>query len=385
MNIEQKHFFDILNKAIHGTQFFVSEEESKTLSKHFLRQDMAVMVCGGNDKTLFPMLQKKAMEEIVQFYRIFSFFRELNLLLQKENIHYYVLKGFGLCALYPREEMRCMSDVDIYVPNEKDFEKIQQLFAERNYQISSYQVGHHTEYYCVSQGDIIKCEVHRQLVDSLGDKKATRRAEKIFLEELGNKQVMLTLMDVTFPVLPPTLDLWYNLMHMLHHFIGYGIGIRPLCDITLFVEKKGNEVDKKQLQHCLQKSGMQRFANVVFSLCKDLFHLEIFLLDKEEPEDAEAFLEDLWTYDEETRLRERSPIDMNNSKLVSYISVCHRQMKYHFPKVSKVFLFWPVLWTITIYRFVKDSKTNKIERVDVILQKNDNRRNLAHSILKKGS
>lgn len=383
MNKEQNLFFEILNKAIHGFPFLVDAEDEAMLSHHFLRQDLAVVVCGNQKQRSFPMLQKKAMEDVMQFYRIFSFFRELNKLLQEEGIHYYILKGFGLCGLYPREEMRRMSDVDVYIPDAVQFEKVQKLFADKNYQISSFQTGHHVEYYCVCNNDIIKCELHAKLVDSLGDKKVTEKAEKLFLEELGMHTVKETLLDVEFPILPPTLDLWYNMMHILHHFLGYGIGIRPLCDITLFIEKKAEEINNKQLRNCLQKSGMSDFADAILTLCHDLLGLENNKFDYQKSEYAESLLNDLWFYDENTRTRERSPINISRNKFISYVAVCHRQMKYHFPKLSKIPVLWPGLWVVTIVRFLKDVKSKKVEGVDVILQENENRRRLAYNLLRK--
>lgn len=47
----------------------------------------------------------------------------------------------------------------------------------------------------------------------------------------------------TYPVLPPTENVFYMLHHMLKHYLYSGFGSRLLCDFTLYLERYASEVN----------------------------------------------------------------------------------------------------------------------------------------------
>ena len=49
-------------------------------------------------------------------------------------------------------------------------------------------------------------------------------------------------------------------------------------------------------------------------------------------------------------------VALSGNGLFDYVREFHHQMHLNFPKAGKVFLFWPVLWTITLVRFLRNNR-----------------------------
>lgn len=57
------------------------------------------------------------------------------------------------------------------------------------------------------------------------------------------KPSFVELYGQTYPVLPPTENVFYMLHHMLKHYLYSGFGSRLLCDFTLYLERYASEVN----------------------------------------------------------------------------------------------------------------------------------------------
>jgi hypothetical protein len=60
-------------------------------------------------------------------------------------------------------------------------------------------------------------------------------------------------------------------------------------------------------------------------------------------------------------LRGNTPID--------YFREFHHQMKLNFPKVSKIFLIWPILWIVTFVRFMVNNKKVRNVKLSAVVTK----------------
>ena len=58
---------------------------------------------------------------------------------------------------------------------------------------------------------------------------------------------------VRIPVLEPTLNLLYTFLHLYHHFIELGVGLRQFCDVAILVRQQ--QFDKDKLKEYLKKLG----------------------------------------------------------------------------------------------------------------------------------
>ena len=65
---------------------------------------------------------------------------ELVSLLEKEKIHYIILKGTAIAAYYPEPRLRTMGDVDLYVP-QNHYNQAIELMREKGY----FEIKHESE------------------------------------------------------------------------------------------------------------------------------------------------------------------------------------------------------------------------------------------------
>ena len=49
-------------------------------------------------------------------------------------------------------------------------------------------------------------------------------------------------------------------------------------------------------------------------------------------------------------------VALRGNGLFDYVREFHHQMHLNFPKAGKIFLFWPVLWMITLIRFLRNNR-----------------------------
>ena len=71
--------------------------------------------------------------------------------------------------------------------------------------------------------------------------------------------------------------------------------------------------------------------------------------------ETEIFMEELMDAEEFGKAKNRM-VALRGNGLFDYVREFHHQMHLNFPKAGKVFLFWPVLWTITLVRFLRNNK-----------------------------
>lgn len=73
------------------------------------------------------------------------------------------------------------------------------------------------------------------------------------------KPSFVELYGQTYPVLPPTENVFYMLHHMLKHYLYSGFGSRLLCDFTLYLERYASRLI---LKNPLLVPGIENFSSV---------------------------------------------------------------------------------------------------------------------------
>ncbi len=390
----QKEFFDLLTQSIGKTTTKKQYTNLEQVYLEFQKRKMCPLVYDTIRKTDVNFesssfregFKKSAVEMAISYHLMFAFYAELQDWLHQNRIQYVLLKGFSLATLYPQAEMRTFQDVDIYIPDWEQFQLVEKHFSESGYHASEKSTGHHTEYYApMPGGGVVKCELHQHLISEHMDKKTLRYIEDYFANVVKNNTYTIEIMDRKIPVLPPTENLCYLFLHMIHHFLGYGIGIYPLIDITLFWEQNRNSIDMEALCECFRRTKCIHFAKYILHICREQLQMdENPALDKItdvaiDATLADKLLKDLWEYEQEGVRESRSPIQLEKNRIIAYVRICHKQMKYHYPNASKVFVTWPFLWIVTIFKFLKTQKRNGTKTV---LNQNQERTILAKHFIK---
>ena len=151
-------------------------------------------------------------------------------LLNSNTIPYVILKGTSSGNYYPDGKTRCSGDIDFIVDND-DLEKTRALLLENEYVLDNDNSPIHYEF----RKGKVRVELHKK-ISGIPDNKYgpyfVKSVDKIIedavLENGFNRPSDFHHGIVIF-------------LHMLHHLLNNGIGIRHLCDWACFVNKTHTE------------------------------------------------------------------------------------------------------------------------------------------------
>ncbi len=182
--------------------------------------------------------------------------------LKDEGIRSVLLKGQAYARAYPISSLRQCGDIDIYV-GEDQYRSAYEATKKLDWE-SKEKFHRHSKHYGFTLNGV-RIELHSfagQLVSKASDK----RFQAWSRHEL--KSTCDTLLIEGKPILVPTpiFDVIFVFLHMYHHFIFGGIGLRQVCDWTMLLHKHSKEIDKVKLRKLLEDfkllKAWQRFTPI---------------------------------------------------------------------------------------------------------------------------
>ncbi len=176
---------------------------------------------------------------------------EIDTMLRKVGISPILLKGESMSAIYPRPESRNCGDIDLYVDPD-DYARAAALLSTRFETLTKT-----TEKHGSFRRGRYNIELHfRTLVPQ---RPWCRRAYDDYSRSVlsqAKERLPLPFAEGKVLVPPVTYNAIFLLGHIYHHFIEGGIGLRQICDWTLFVDRHGAEWDREELSSLLERFGM---------------------------------------------------------------------------------------------------------------------------------
>lgn len=312
-------------------------------------------------KLLQEVLQRQTVTSAIMYYRMTNFVFMILNFMRKERIHGCILKGVGLSAYYPKEEMRKVGDVDLYIPNLKEFESFCRILKKHGFEQQKSITDHHISFFYIQEGVRLELEVHKKPINSQTNTSFNKAVEKIFEPfSKWNKFPEVTIINGQIPVLPVEENAFYLLLHMLQHFLNGGMGIRLLCDWVVFFQKE--TVSSEKFLSFLKQSKIEGFAYMVTGICITFLGLSkkrVPWLEGHMPKerDMELFLKDIFDGGEfGGQDRSRMLIPIKPLSLFTYFKELHRQMRLRFHRAGRVFILWPLLWLITGIIFIYNNR-----------------------------
>lgn len=183
-------------------------------------------------------------------------------LLQSEGITPILLKGQGVARNYPNPLRRQCGDIDLYI-GEKEYQRACDLLTQWGFVVDN-DTESHKHYHFDWKGAHI--EFHRiaeRHYHPIRNRKFQRWTQ---YHLLGNNSRKWNLNQVEIGLPPVNFDALYIFNHIFHHFITSGIGLRQLCDWTLYLYVFGNQIDRDELHKDLKTLGLlhawQVFGNI---------------------------------------------------------------------------------------------------------------------------
>ena len=296
-------------------------------------------------------------------YKFLVIYEKVKEAFERAGIQFCIMKGFAAAQDYPVPDVRKLSDLDILLPDPEALPRAKQVLEEIGFTTQEEQYANH--HLCMREPGGKLIEIHNMLAEPFDDAKVNAYLEKL-VPECRKHIVVKEIMDVDIPVLTDAYHAFELLMHMLQHFLLAGFGIKMLCDWVVLWNRGLSEEDRKQYMELVEKSRVKGFSDAITRVCIRYLGLKrdnvLWMglydgkLSREELDaEREEFTADLFEAGEFGKVKGRM-VALRGSGPFDYIREFHHQMHINFPKAGKCFLLWPVLWVITLVRFLRNNK-----------------------------
>ena len=178
---------------------------------------------------------------------------------------YLILKGFASAAYYPVPALRDFGDVDFLVADDLQ-EPVQKELLAAGYRIEGEENDHHL----VFKKPFCHLELHREPpgipAGEIGEK---IRAYLAPLQETAAEQTLDSeYLHLAFRAPDPARHGLILLLHMQHHMLAEGLGLRHLLDWGFFVAKTHDlPFWRAELLPLLEQIGLLTYAGVMTKTC----------------------------------------------------------------------------------------------------------------------
>ena len=295
-------------------------------------------------------------QTVIQHYRLIFLTKYVCNILKEKGIDTVVLKGLAAAREYPEMLYRKSGDVDLYLLDKSKEKEAVELMKNAGFQFFEEDQKENHQTVLVSS-DGIKIELHTMITEPFSDKRANERIA-LFEENIKDYVETVSIWGNDFPVLQRGAFAFTLLLHALQHFMRAGFGIKLLCDMAALFENGLSDKEKETYLYLIKDCRLIGFSKVILSVCvyylglgKDKVPHELCEIEK-----CDAFLEDVLKAEEFGRKDANRMAVVSGNGLWGYFKEFHHQMKLSFPKASKVFIIIPVLWVITLVRFLINNK-----------------------------
>jgi len=307
-------------------------------------------------ESLKRKVEVAAQRTVQQQYRLLFLGKYLTQLLAEHQIPTVLMKGVAMGAYYPVPELRRSGDVDLLLLHINDVEKAKTILKQEGYTEDPEQHALHHVGFSTPEG--IEIELHTMLAEPFDNEK-TNTCLKEALDEVTKSVEIADVMGVELPVLPNSFFAFEILLHMLQHFLREGFGLKLLCDWVLLWQKEWSEQEQEKYLNLLERAGIRGFSDTVTLTCVRYLGLSESLISWMNIKDnypVPEFMREILDAEEFGKSNKKRMVVMRGTGLFDYVREFHHQMRLNFPRAGKCFLLWPVLWVITLIRFLRNNR-----------------------------
>lgn len=209
------------------------------------------------DKRLMTFYRSCAIQMVALQTWKSAEFHPLLQALQEAGIQPLVVKGVTCRELYPNPDHRLSSDEDVLIDPEQ-FAACHRVLTEfglttRDPDNDSYEVGY------VRPDSSLYVEIHRSLFP---DEHTAYGDMNRFFTDVRSRAVQ----QRGVPTLHPTDHMLYLLCHAFKHFLHSGFGVRQVCDLILYANAYGSQIDWNYILTCCREIRAEQFAAGLFRI-----------------------------------------------------------------------------------------------------------------------
>ena len=300
-------------------------------------------------------IQQESRQIVMQSYRLLFLTKYVVSILKQNDISVIVLKGVATGSLYPVPEMRKSGDVDLLVPNDIPEAVIRKVMLAAGFRLSEAQHANHHIAFVTEEG--IHVEIHTMLAEPFAYKKLNRAIAThgtMCWEHLHVAEIM----GVELPILDKPFHAYELLLHMLQHFMYSGFGLKLLCDWVMIWRVNWSQEEKDLFNSLIEEAGLSVFSDAITAVCQKFLGLSTEDNDSliNQTDMADKMLREILDAEEFGNSDSNRMVMMSGTGLSAYVKEFHHQMHLNFPKAGKCILLWPILWIITLLRFLKNNR-----------------------------
>lgn len=259
--------------------------------------------------------------------------REITELFAKQGLRICVLKGQGTAMLYPNPLRRQCGDIDLWVEGKRD--DIYKVL-KRNWTVGK-TVVHHAD---VEVFDDVSVEIH--FVPSFCYSPFRYHKYKSFFRRYGDRQFANYDRLSGFSRPEAGFNAVYSLMHIFHHVLHEGIGLRQILDYH-YTLCNLDEAERTTVYAELRWLGLSKFASAVMYVEQQMFGLnsESMLCAPSESLGA-LLLSEIEKSGNFGRFDERNKNVNRNNRLALYWHNVSRN--FMFVRFAPSEVFWAPIW-----------------------------------------
>lgn len=261
---------------------------------------------------------------------------------------FIILKGMAAASYYPKPTVRCLGDIDFLIdPSQK--EEIEELLTDNGYK--NWNIEH------ICHVVFNKAGAHLEMHFEIAGIPYGMPGETVreFMADAVNHSVSAEFDGWTFP--KPE-DIYHGLiilLHMQHHMLGEGLGLRHICDWACYLQKTENEPFWSELLGLFRKIGIFKYAQVVSKISSMYFHINCpKWAESADEELCRDIMEDVLTggnFGRKDDVRARSGMMISEhgksgtkrGKISNLFLTLHHSTATRFPVVKKCPLLYPIL------------------------------------------
>ena len=175
-----------------------------------------------------------------------------------------VVKGVVCRSLYPNPDYRLSGDEDVLIPPEQ-FSRCHAAMLEYGMTAAAPEedLDHAYEVPYGKKGSPLYIELHKSLFPP--DSSAYGEMNRFF-EGAEQRMISLNIQGTPVTTLGYTDHFLYLICHAFKHFLHSGFGIRQVCDIVLFANSYGGQIDWDWVLACCREIHAERFAATLFRI-----------------------------------------------------------------------------------------------------------------------
>ena len=216
------------------------------------------------EKQVFTHYKRTTMQTVMLQTRKTAEFLSLFAHLKAAGVSPCVVKGIVCRSLYPNPDYRMSADEDILIPPEQ-YGLCHDAMLAFGMTLSAPEQDNDAAYEVPygKDGSPLYIELHKSLFPP--DSEAYGDLNRFF-DGIHQRLVEVPLQGAVVLTMPHTDHLFYLICHAFKHFLHSGFGIRQVCDIVLFANAYGEQIDWIRLLENCREIHADLFAAALFRI-----------------------------------------------------------------------------------------------------------------------